>query len=147
MRGIFVNIKILINGETAKACTVVGMTGLSNNFITMAKLVKRGSITKVADVAGIYYRSEESPSLFNNPITGVALIIKDRPRKKTLIYPAAQLLVKAPGENMFYHLSGMWQTVAGRNEYRISDNTKDKPKGIAYVKYDLFQLSILLPKP
>lgn len=126
---------------------MVGMTGLSNNLITMAKLVKRGSITKVADVAGIYYRSEESPSLFNNPITGVALIIKDRPRKKTLIYPAAQLLVKAPGENMFYHLSGMWQTVAGRNEYRISDNTKDKPKGIAYVKYDLFQLSILLPKP
>jgi hypothetical protein len=121
------------------------MTGLSNNLITMAKLVKRGTITKVADIAGIYYRSEESPSLFNNPITGVALIIKDRPRKKTLIYPAAQLLVKAPGENMFYHMSGMWQTVAGRNEYRISDNTKDKPKGIAYVKYDLFQLSILNP--
>lgn len=123
-----------------------GMAGLSINLYYMAKVSKKGSITKVADIAGIYYRSEESPSLFNNPITGVALIIKDRPRKKTLIYPAAQLLVKAPGENMFYHMSGMWQTVAGRNEYRISDNTKDKPKGIAYVKYDLFQLSIILPK-
>jgi hypothetical protein len=113
----------------------------------MAKLIKRGAITKVGDITGIYYRSEESPSLFNNPITGVALIIKDRPRKKTMVYPAAQLLVKAPGETTFYHISGMWQTVAGRNEYRISDNTKDKPKGIAYVKYDMFQLSILLPKP
>jgi hypothetical protein len=112
----------------------------------MAKLIKRGAITKVGDITGIYYRSEESPSLFNNPITGVALIIKDRPRKKTMVYPAAQLLVKAPGETMFYHMSGMWQTVPGRNEYRISDNTKEKPKGIAYVKYDLFQLSILLPK-
>lgn len=108
----------------------------------MAKVIKRGSITKVAAIAGVYARSEESPSLFHNSSTGVSLIIKDRPKKKTLVYPAAQLLVKAPAENIFYHLSGMWQIAAGRNEYRISDNTKDKPKGIAYVKYDLFQLII-----
>lgn len=117
-----------------------------HKFYYMPKVVKEGSITKVAAIAGVYARSVESPSLFYNSTTGISLIIKDRPKKKTLVYPAAQLLVKAPNEKNYYHLSGMWQVAAGRNEYRISDNNNDKPKGIAYVKYDLFQLVITAPK-
>mgnify|MGYP003335695396 FL=1 len=113
-----------------------------HKILTMAKVSKRGSITKVASIAGVYVRSVESPSLFFNDATGISLIIKDRPTKKTMVYPAAQLLVKGAGENLFYHISGMWQVAAGKNEYRISDNNKEKPKGIAYVKYDLFQLVI-----
>jgi len=35
---------------------------------------------------------------------------------------------------------------AGRNEYRISDNNNEKPKGIGYVKYDLFQLVITVAR-
>jgi hypothetical protein len=112
----------------------------------MAKLTKAGTITKVATIAGVYARSEESPSLFYNSSTGIKLIIKEGPKKKTLVYPAAQLLVKAPEEKSYYHLSGMWQVSAGRNEYRISDNNNEKPKGIGYVKYDLFQLVITVAR-
>lgn len=113
----------------------------------MSKVKRSGSITKIDQVAGKYTRSDESPSLFINSDTGISIIVKDRPKSgKINLYPTVHLLVKGSGESTFYHLSGMWQVAAGRNEYRISDNVKTSPKGIGFVKYDLFQLVITCHK-
>jgi len=115
------------------------------NF-SMAKVLKKGSVQKVHEVIGVYKRSESNPSIFENDSTGMALLIKDAPRRKTIVHPAAQLLVKAQGETSFYHLSGLWQVLAGRNEYRISDKTTEKPKGCGIVTYDMFQLTVKMQR-
>ena len=90
----------------------------------------------------VYTSEVKATRAFLNDSTGMALLIKDAPRRKTIVHPAAQLLVKAQGETSFYHLSGLWQVLAGRNEYRISDKTAEKPKGCGIVTYDMFQLTV-----
>ncbi len=121
------------------------VTDFVQNF-NMTKINVSKSIIKIDQVAGKYNRSEESPSLFINPDTGISVIVKDKPSGKAALCPSVHLLVKGSDENAFYHLSGMWRVTPSANEYRISDNIKTSPKGIGYVKYDLFHLVITTGK-
>jgi hypothetical protein len=109
----------------------------------MAKLKKQSSIVHVCNVNGYFDRSEVNPSIFKNSLTGIELLLKDTANYKAVLRPVGQLLVRAPGENEFSHLSGLWKVAPGRNEFRISDNTKTKPKGIAIVTVDMFGLNVV----
>ena len=110
---------------------------------SMSKVKKKSSIVKVCDVSGRYVRSELSPSIFIHEFNGIELLLKDTPRYKAVLKPVAQLLVRAQGEQSFSHLSGLWKVSPGRNEFRISDNTKGKPKGIAIVTWDMFGMNVV----
>jgi hypothetical protein len=109
----------------------------------MSKVKKKSSIVNVCDVSGRYVRSELNPSIFIHEFNGIELLLKDTPGYKAVLKPAAQLLVRGEGEVSFSHLSGLWKVSPGRNEFRISDNTKGKPKGIAIVTWDMFGMNVV----
>lgn len=108
----------------------------------MAKIIEESNQVKlVKEVFGEYKPVPTEPSKFICDSTGIEILIR-KVQPKSFTHPSYVLLVKKPMEESFYHLSGLFRHQPTGYRYLISDNTKEKPKGMGVLTYNLFGISI-----